>query len=59
MTVWACRSAFCGGMSDAMGSKALFRLTFSTGSASRIAQSKKVVIIVSIMVSTNVWQGGV
>lgn len=29
------------GKSDAMGSKTLFRLTFSAGSASRITQSKE------------------
>ena len=40
---WVCGhvGVLCGGMSDAMGSKTRFRLNFLTGSASRIAQSKK------------------
>ena len=42
--VWVCGrvGVLCGGMGDAMGYKIRFRLTFSTGFASRIAQSKKV-----------------
>ena len=40
MGVWACARVFRCGVSDAMDSKTRFRLTFSTGRSSRIAQSR-------------------
>ena len=43
MGVLACGCVFRGGMSDTMGSKRCFQLTFSTGSASRKVQSNTAV----------------